>query len=359
MPISVTFLEQNGQQPERIAGLLTEYLAAARSSLHLAIYDFRLSPALAAPVVRALQQRAAAGVDIRIAYDAGKRQVPFVARGGDPAEPGTADFCRSLGADIQTRAISGGDPRMPRLMHHKYIVRDGREAAGSVWTGSTNFTDDSWTLQENNIIQVDALELCGYYERDFEELWSSGDIANTGARDSGRISVDGAAVDVAFAPGRGPEIDHQVARCISAARRRLRVGSMLITSGSILGALCDSLQHGRVADYGGIFDGTQMTSVFQQWQGTPAEWKIAAFRQVAAGLVGKRSTPYRPGSPHDFMHNKVLVADDTVITGSYNLSHSATENAENVLIIHHAATADRYAAEIDRLAGHYRDAQAA
>src|SRR5262249_56383943 len=54
MPISVTFLEQGKRQPAQVAALLADFLAAARASLHVAIYDFRLSPALAAPVVQAL-----------------------------------------------------------------------------------------------------------------------------------------------------------------------------------------------------------------------------------------------------------------------------------------------------------------
>jgi phosphatidylserine/phosphatidylglycerophosphate/cardiolipin synthase-like enzyme len=56
------------------------------------------------------------------------------------------------------------------------------------------------------------------------------------------------------------------------------------------------------------------------------------------------------------MHNKVAVVDDTVITGSYNLSHSATENAENVLLIRDPGLADRYSAYIDQLVGRYRGA---
>ena len=61
MTIAVTFLQQGGQPAADIAALLADFLAAARSSLHLAIYDFRLGDQLAAPVVRALRERAAAG----------------------------------------------------------------------------------------------------------------------------------------------------------------------------------------------------------------------------------------------------------------------------------------------------------
>jgi phosphatidylserine/phosphatidylglycerophosphate/cardiolipin synthase-like enzyme len=238
-------------------------------------------------------------------------------------------------------------------MHHKYIVRDGRTAAGAVWTGSVNFTDDSWSLQENNIVRIDSLELCAFYETDFSELWDRGDIATTGTNDTGTVSVGNSSVSVAFAPGAGRAIDQDIAHRIGAARQRLRLCSMLLTSGGILGALADTLQLGRVRQYGGIYDRTQMESVFDQWQGTPAEWKVAAFRQVAGSLAGKRSIPYTPSSRHNFMHNKVVICDDTVITGSYNLSHSAEENAENVLFIHDAATADFYNAYIDRLVARY------
>jgi phosphatidylserine/phosphatidylglycerophosphate/cardiolipin synthase-like enzyme len=98
-----------------------------------------------------------------------------------------------------------------------------------------------------------------------------------------------------------------------------------------------------------------MEAVCEQWRGQDNQWKIAAFRLASTGLSGKRSTPYAPNTPHDFMHNKVLVADDTVITGSYNLSHSATENAENVLMIRDPALADRYAAYVNGLVERYQN----
>jgi phosphatidylserine/phosphatidylglycerophosphate/cardiolipin synthase-like enzyme len=354
MGIEVTFLEQDRQQPVEVAALLADFVSGAQSTLHLAIYDFRLGEATAVPVLRALRDRAAAGVDVRIAYDAGKRGASFPRAGADPAPPGTADFVARIGGGVQVKAITGGDPQQPRLMHHKYVVRDGRTPQAAVWTGSTNFTDDSWSLQENNILRIDSPELCAYYETDFDELWARGDIATTGLHDRGTARAGTVPVDVAFAPGEGPTIDHAVARQIGAARRRIKVCSMLITSGAILGALGDVLHRGRLAEYGGLYDRTQMEGVFDQWRGQPPAWKIAAFEAVAAGLAGKRSTPWTPAGRHDFMHDKVLVVDDVVITGSYNLSHSAEENAENILMIHDAALAERYGATIDGLVRRYR-----
>jgi phosphatidylserine/phosphatidylglycerophosphate/cardiolipin synthase-like enzyme len=353
MTIAVTFLEQDRQRPEGIAGLLAEFITAAQQSLHLAIYDFRLSEKVAAPIVQALRERAARGVEVRIVYDAGKQAVPFRAAGADPAPPGSADFIGAIGDGVQARPITGGHGGAPRLMHHKYVIRDGHAASAALWTGSTNFTDDSWTLQENNIVRVESPELCAYYETDFGELWSRGDIDTTGAHDNGTVRLGQTTVHVAFAPGDGPSIDHDVARRIGAARKRIRVCSMLITSGAILGALGDALHHGQVPDYGGVYDRTQMESVFEQWHGTPAEWKIGAFKEVSRGLASKRSRRYSPSTPHDFMHDKLLVLDDMVVTGSYNLSHSATLNAENVLMIEDADLAAQYVGYIDGLVGRY------
>jgi phosphatidylserine/phosphatidylglycerophosphate/cardiolipin synthase-like enzyme len=49
----------------------------------------------------------------------------------------------------------------------------------------------------------------------------------------------------------------------------------------------------------------------------------------------------------------VTVADDVVFVGSFNLSHSGEENAENVLEVPDAAFAEEMAAFIDRIRGVY------
>jgi phosphatidylserine/phosphatidylglycerophosphate/cardiolipin synthase-like enzyme len=53
------------------------------------------------------------------------------------------------------------------------------------------------------------------------------------------------------------------------------------------------------------------------------------------------------------MHAKVCVCDDTVFIGSFNLSHSGEENAENVLEIEDASLAERMASYIDAIRAKY------
>jgi phosphatidylserine/phosphatidylglycerophosphate/cardiolipin synthase-like enzyme len=53
------------------------------------------------------------------------------------------------------------------------------------------------------------------------------------------------------------------------------------------------------------------------------------------------------------MHNKVVVADGIVVTGSFNLSNHAMGNAENVLLIRDQAVADLYAKYIQGLMVRY------
>jgi phosphatidylserine/phosphatidylglycerophosphate/cardiolipin synthase-like enzyme len=164
-----------------------------------------------------------------------------------------------------------------------------------------------------------------------------------------------AITEVRFSPGNGATIDYEVAHLVGAARHRVVICSMLLNSGALLAALGDVLHAGRVP-VTGIYDKTQMDEVLVQWQGVRHNhWKISAVADIvqAARLVGKQSTPYSPTSRHDFMHDKVLVVDDTVITGSYNFSHSAEMNAENILLIQSPPLAARYVQYIGHLMAKY------
>jgi len=142
---------------------------------------------------------------------------------------------------------------------------------------------------------------------------------------------------------------------IGSARSRLRLCSPVITAGPVLGTLAEAVQRPGL-NVAGVYDATQMGEVQFQWGRDPGTaWKLDAFRAIAGSghFGGKTSTPYQKGSVHDFMHAKLLVADDFTYVGSYNLSHSGEENAENVVQVQGAAFADLCAAFVDRVAARY------
>ena len=346
--ISVFFLSEGEQSAESVMARLTHFIAGAQRSLDFALYDLRLSDVLKSELVRALRERASQGVQIRICFDGDKPLHPDLAVGQDPAAPGTSAAVESLG--YPWRRIAG-----MKLMHHKFIVRD----AASVWTGSLNLTDDAFTLMENNVVEIASPQVAGYYAVDFEQLWEKQNFENTGDIKTVAVPLtftgQPATVQVMFSPGYGLAIDEEIARRVRSAQRRVRICSLLVNSGTLISALQSVLTAGRVK-VDGIYDRTQMSDVYRQWQTVPQNhWKVPALHDVIAraGLAGKDSTPYTPTGRHDFMHNKVLLIDDTVITGSYNFSRSAQFNAENILFIESAALAEKYSAYIDHLIEKY------
>ncbi len=335
-------LFDGGQTAESIADRLVAWLGEARRSLDVALYDVRLPGPIGDGVADALRGAAARGVAVRIAFNAdGDRAVKPL-----PPPPRTEpSLLEALGVPL--RAIPGE----PDLMHHKYVVRDG----SSVWTGSTNWTLDSWTREENILLTVESEGVARAYARDFEDLWSRGRVDGTGAFDAVAVDVGGVPVSAWFSPGRGPELSHRIAAAISAARRRVRIASPVLTAAPVLAALNQALAEGRV-DVAGVCDATQVAQVFGQWRDNEhSAWKGPLLARVLSGLPwsGKVSTPYAPGAVHDYMHAKVTVADDVVFVGSFNLSRSGEENAENVLEIVSPELAERLAAFVDGVRARY------
>jgi len=289
----------------------------------------------------ALTGASARGVEIRLAYNVDVDHKPPV-----PPPPHTQpELVEAL--PFPTAAIPG----VPDLMHHKYVIRDRT----ALWTGSTNWTVDSWTREENVIVTLESAELAAHYLEDFEQLWTRRDVAKSGKVDTAPFQVGGTTVRAWFCPGRGEKLAHRIATAIGTAQHRVRIASPVISSGPILGTLAQAVTDGRV-DIAGVVDRTQVLEVLRQWHANGnAAWKEPLLRTVLtrAPFTGKRSTPYGPGTVHDYMHAKVTVADDVVFVGSFNLSHSGELNAENVLEIADPALADRMAAFIDSVRAAY------
>jgi phosphatidylserine/phosphatidylglycerophosphate/cardiolipin synthase-like enzyme len=341
VPIELRTLSDGGQRAAEVAREVAGFLARSERSLDLALYDVRFETDAGAVVLAALLAAQQRGVVVRLAHNVdhpGPVPVP-------PPPEMSPDAIERL--PIETRGVAG----IPDLMHHKFVVRDGRD----VWTGSTNWTDDSWTRQENVIVRVlDAPELAAAFAITFDELWGRGQVAGTGAQPR-PVTVSSASVRPWFCPAFGDALSHRVAKHLGRAGQRIRIASPVLTAGPILGTLVEVVNEQR-CDVAGVVDDTQVDDVFHQWRtnGVSA-WKIPLLRQIMTGadFSGKVSTPWSPLSVHDFMHAKLVVADDVAFVGSFNFSRSGERNAENVLEIHDSAVADRLAAYVDEVRARY------
>ena len=155
---------------------------------------------------------------------------------------------------VETRGIAG----IPDLMHHKFCIRDGRDA----WTGSMNWTEDSWTRQENVVVRVvDSERLAFAFTLAFEELWQRGVVEGTGTVEPRPVELGGGiTVRPWFTPGNGEALSHRVAKHIGRARRRIRVASPVLTAGPILGTLVEVVNEGRCPVVGVVDDSQSTTS---------------------------------------------------------------------------------------------------
>jgi phosphatidylserine/phosphatidylglycerophosphate/cardiolipin synthase-like enzyme len=368
--IEVAFLQQQGADPftatpvrttqmNDVASWIARFIGEAKSSLDMAIYDFRLHDEPAAIVADALRAQARRGIRTRIVYDHAVDPGPDVASPVAPAHieadqkpPGTDSFVRSFADVAEVKGITG----YRVLMHNKYIIRDADSADAAICGGSSNYTNDSWGLQDNNLLCLRSPQLASYYAKDFADLWTRGKIFDsTGHGDSGSVVLNGVPVTIAFTPGESPAVLKEIVGAIAAARNRLYVASVVLSSGPILAALSEAIDRGL--PLAGLFDGPQMDQVERQWKAANVGAdKVNTWEKVARHLVRKNSVPYdrhKPSQPHNFMHNKLVVADDTVVTGSFNLSNHAMGNAENVLLMRDQTLAESYARYIQRLMASY------
>lgn len=340
--MEVRTLTDGGQRAEEVAATIAGFVAAAESSLELALYDVRLPGPTGEIVAGALREAAGRGVAIRLVYNHESDRPAKL----HPPPATRPEILAEL--PIDARPVPG----IPDLMHHKYAVRD----RAAVLTGSANWTVDSWTRQENVIVAVESEPLARAYAENFAELWADRDVERSGRVEPRPVELGGGAVARAwFTPGHGAELVQAIAAAIGSARRRVRIASPVITSAPILGTLAELGQRGKL-DIAGVIDEPQTDAVYGQWaaNGTSA-WKIPLLARTVQllGLSGKPSTPWGPETVHDFMHAKVTVADDTAFVGSFNLSRSGEMNAENVLELRDPEVAETLAAFVDAVRARY------
>lgn len=294
-----------------IEGRLIEKINAAKTSIHIASFEFDLTPVAEALI--AAKQR---GVDVRWVTDDEHGLEADV-------EPGHGQFAMLQNAGIEVRS----DTRSA-LMHNKFWIFDGQ----IVWTGSTNITENGIFDQDNNTVVIQSPELAAIYEREFQEMWDG----QFGPRSPSTLDqqiamVNGSRIVVVFT-SEDPALENAIVPIVKSATKSVRFLTFSFTDFPLADAMSQRWKAG--VDVAGVFEKVG------------SETEASELRTLMC-----RSVPVKQDGNSGFLHHKLIVVDERiVITGSMNYSTNAEENNdENVIIIDNADIARLYLQEFDRV----------
>ncbi len=289
---------------------LIDKINAAQTSIHIASFEFNLTPVAEALV--AAHQR---GVDVRWVTD---DEYGLEA----DSDPDGGQFAMLTEAGIEVR-----DDGRSALMHDKFWIFDGE----TVWTGSTNITINGIFSQNNNVIVLHSPEIAAMYEREFQEMWEG----QFGPRSPSTVDqqsavVNGTPIQVLFSPEDG--VVNRIIEYVQEAQVSIRFLAFSFTDYPLANAMIQRAAAG--VDVKGVYE-----KVGSDGQGA----------EMVTFLCAK--VPVRQDGNGSFMHDKLIIVDNrTVITGSLNFSSSADEaNDENVLIVDNPEIAALYLQEFERI----------
>jgi phosphatidylserine/phosphatidylglycerophosphate/cardiolipin synthase-like enzyme len=289
---------------------LIEKINAAKTSIHIASFEFDLTPVAEALI--AAKQR---GVDVRWVTD---NESGLAA----DAEPGRGQF-----AMLQQKGIEVRSDTRSALMHNKFWIFDGKTA----WTGSTNITVSGVFQQNNNTVVIESPEVAAIYEREFAEMWEGQyGPSSPSTADQQSVVVNGTPLQVYFSAE--DDVMTRIIPYVRGAQSSIRFFAFSFTDQPLAQAMID--RAGTGVDVAGVFEKVG------------SETESSQLRTLYCAKLPAR----QDGNPR-FLHDKVIVVDNRyVITGSFNFSANATEsNDENVIIIDNPQIASLYMQEFERI----------
>ena len=303
-------MKDPAQWQNSIEGRLIEKISAAKSTIHIASFEFDLTP-----VAEALIDAKHRGVDVRWVTDDEHGLEADV-------EPDHGQF-----AMLQQRGIEVRSDARSALMHNKFWIFDGQ----TVWTGSTNVTVSGIYQQNNNAVVVHSPEVAAIYEREFAEMWDGQyGPKSPSTADQQSVVVNGTPIQVYFSPE--DDVMNRIIPVVSGAQSSIRFLAFSFTDYPLAQAMID--RAGRGVDVAGVYEKVG------------SETESSELRTFFCAKVPVR----QDGNPR-FLHDKLIVVDNRyVITGSFNFSTNATEsNDENVIIIDNPDMANLYMQEFGRI----------
>ena len=302
-PASITNLDGSLAEP------LIELIDNAEHSIHIASFEFNLTP-----VAKALIVAHKRGVDVCfVTDDEYGRETDYEAGHGQFA------LMEQAGIEIRDDARSG-------LMHNKFWIVDGR----IVWTGSTNITKNGMFRNNNNVVVIESADVAGIYEREFEELWRG----EFGVKSTSTVGLQEAIVDstpILVLFGAEDDVISQLVPLIESAQESIRFMAFSFTHNDLGNAI--ATQQALGVSVQGIFE----------TRGSETAHSELTKIYCAGALVNQ------DGNPGTFHHKVIVIDEETVITGSFNFSNNAnTRNDENLIVITNKDIADLYLQEFDR-----------
>ena len=351
-----------------------DLIDSAERSLDIAMYSFRDSG-----IQAALQRALDRGVSVRFIFESAN---------GDRSDPEGTTSAKLEEMGIDVRYIN-------KIMHHKFVIVDGpRDSVsldGTLMTGSGNWSSSAATRYDENSIVISDAEALLRFQAEYELLWENSrdfvwneslefmpafeiDPAAIAAADHGAVDAyfTSANFDVTFSSRYGPtfsvnrgqnEVADQIVALIQSAEREIRIASGHLRSRPISEALIAKVQENPGLDVRVYLDAQEFVSAYSHdlqvrdreeciVAAGSSEAQIAdcydrgflyAYQLVLEGIdVRFKYYSYRWHYSYAAqMHHKYLIVDDTLITGSYNLSDNAEHNTmENVLVLRGEAHAD-------------------
>jgi phosphatidylserine/phosphatidylglycerophosphate/cardiolipin synthase-like enzyme len=213
------------------------------------------------------------------------------------------------------------------LMHNKFMIMDHQ----TVWTGSMNYTINGTYRNNNNMLALRSSRAVEAYQAEFNEMFVDGEFGSSRSdRDGTEFTLDGTQVEILFSPEDQP-VD-ALLDAINSAEKNIRFMTFSFTLDEVGQALLDRAENGVAVE--GVFEVTGSRTSFSELP-----------RLFCAGLP-----VLQDGNPYILHHKVFIIDDELVLTGSFNISSSATEdNDENMVIIRDADLAAQYIAEFGRV----------
>jgi hypothetical protein len=309
-------------------------------ALDIAIYEYEL-----ADIVQAVEAARARGVHVRVVYHAKANDEQTLINEHN----------------LQELPPAAKRPRLTsKICHHKFVVLSrmmaGKRVPRAVLCGSTNFTENGVYRQANVVHVLRREDVAERYLDLFEVLFGGADVPATRQYITEHNPLDtSAGLFAGFSPRSGGADLQAFIEEIGSAERDLLFCTTFDLNDDIERALLGD-PNDPILRLGLQNSRSQITGYHRD---RTADFVATAM--VPEGLEGylKETTAGQRGNI--LIHTKLIIVDftsemPTVISGSHNLSRSASEgNDENFLILRgNSDVADSYGCELMRLYDHYR-----